>query len=193
MKSTRSKSRAGMTLLEVAICVSLLTLIIVPVFGVLLQSRQTTAESRHFALARSAIQSQIEQYKGIANQGETPFGSLAQTINAASTFVVPGLPRRAGGAPHGVVRVCLDENKQYFNATDAAYFGSAPFNQIDYPAYHQNLNGDDDSTTYETLSATPPTTYRVLPLRLEVYWGQETTPKIAVHAVIAPRSDFIRG
>ena len=34
--------------------------------------------------------------------------------------------------------------------------------------------------------------YRVLPVRLEVFWGRETTPKVTFDVVIAPRFNFRR-
>jgi hypothetical protein len=184
-----------MSLIEVVICMSLLVLIVLPVFSLLVSSRQSTSESRLYTVARAAAESRIELFKSQANAGETAFGALANTIiTTSSTFAVPGLPKRAGGGLAGRVQVCLDENKQFFTTADAPYF-VAPFDQVPYPAYHQNLNGDDDSTTYETLAATPvtSTTYRVIPIRVEVYWGLEAQPKVVITTVLGPRSEFIRG
>ncbi len=187
---TRSR---GMSMIEVVICMSLLVLIVLPVFSLLVTSRQSTSESRLYTIARAAAESRIELFKSQANGGEAAFGALANTIiTTSSTFAVPGLPSRPGGALAGRVHVCLDETKQFFTAADAPYFGAAPFNQVQYPAFQQDLNGNGG---FSALNATPVTntSYRVIPIRVEVYWGLEAQPKVVITTALGPRSEFIRG
>jgi len=194
-------ARAGLTLLEIMVTSSLLVLIVVPVYGLFFRSRQAVAEARYYAVARLAIEHQIERMRTAANEDEARFGRLAQFLTDAPTFTVPGLPRWVGGAANGRIRVCLDETQQFFADTAAAhddYFSRAPFTQVPSPSYQVDLDASGGAFT----ALTPAALYRVLPVRVEVFWGpdgltatdaRDMAPKVAIHAVIAPKTGFRRG
>ncbi len=184
----RTTSRAGLTLIEVAVTLGLVTLIILPVFGLLLTSRRSAGESRHYVVARAAAESRIEQLRAQGNAGDAEFAGLAQGILAAPTFVVPGLPPTVNGAPHGRVIVCLDETRQFFSGADGAHYGAAPWDAVPYPAFGVDLDASGGANVVPAGGA-----YRVLPIRVEIHWGREATPKVWLDAVIAPRSGFVRG
>lgn len=180
----RTESRRGVTLVEAAVSLGLISIVLITVFGVMARSRAAASESRFMTLGRMAAENQIEQYRATANLSQAAFGNLAQQILAAPTFNVPGLP---GPGPHGRVYVCLDETKQFFNATDHAYFGAAPFNQVAYPAFGLDLDASGDA------NAVPPAgLYRILPVRVEIRWGVEAAPKYSLNAVVSPKTRFAR-
>jgi Tfp pilus assembly protein PilV len=199
---TRLRSRDGLTLIEVAISLGLFALIVVPIYGLFLTSRQTVAESRHHMTARVGIENEIERMRSIANTDESPtvadFTDLASLLtNARPTFTVAGLPKWQGGAANGRIRVCLDETQQYFTNTAAThddYFGVAPFTQVPNPAFNLDL---DASGTFTVLPLSAQ--YRILPVRLEVFWGNAQSdptwdkPKVAITTMIAPKLNFRRG
>lgn len=184
----RRRARAGLTLIEVTITLGLVVLIIMPVFALLLTSRRSAGESRLYVVARAAAESRIEQLRAQGNVGDAEFAGLAQGILAAPTFAVPGLPPTASGAPHGRVIVCLDETRQFFTAADGAHYGSAPWNAVPYPAFGVDLDASGGANVVPAAGA-----YRVLPVRVEISWGREATPKVWLDAVVAPRSGFVRG
>lgn len=199
--------RQGLTLIEIAVSLSIFTLIVVPVFLLLISSRRTVAESRHAATARMAIEHQLERMRAIANVDPSAtavdFEDLAALLVGNPTFQVPGLPSWEGGPQQGVVYVCLDETKSFFTNDLALphddYFALPGWDQVPYPASQLNLDASFSGST-PTLSALGTSSrYRVLPVRVEVFWGQRATdptwhlPKIAVNAVIAPKTRFRRG
>jgi Tfp pilus assembly protein PilV len=198
----RSARTRGLTLIEVAISIGLFALIVVPIFGLFLSSRQSVAESRHHTTARVAIEHEIERMRSIANTDEAAtiadFTDLAALLtDARPTFTVAGLPSWQGGPANGRIRVCLDETAQYFTNTAADhddYFGAAPFTQVANPAYQLDL---DASGTFSALGVTAQ--YRILPVRLEVFWGSAQSdptwdkPKVAITTMIAPKLNFRRG
>ncbi|MCO5171207.1 MAG: hypothetical protein M9894_33300 [Planctomycetes bacterium] len=203
----RDRRRRALTLIEVAISLSLFVLLIVPVLALFMTSRRSVAESRHLATARLAIEHQLERMRAIANTGDgagtVGFPELAHVLTVNPTFTVPGLPPWQGG-PHGRIRVCLDETKEFFTDDSPEahddHFARPGWDRIPYPAFGLNLDASfapDRSPTFSAL--TPAATYRVLPVRVEVFWGNAATdpqwdvPKAAVNAVIAPKTGFRRG
>lgn len=201
------RGTAGLTLIEVAVSLSLFTLLIVPILALFASSRRSVAESRHHATARLAIEHQLERMRAVANTeptaGTVGFPELAQILTVNPTFAVPGLPTWQGG-PQGRVRVCLDETREFFadlspEAHDD-YFARPGWDRVPYPAFGLNLDASFTPDRTPTLSAlTPAAAYRVLPVRVEVFWGSAATdpqwnlPKLAVNAVIAPKTGFRRG
>lgn len=209
-------ARRGLTLVEVAISLSLLTLLIFPLYSLLFTSRQAVGDARHHQTARLAIEHQLERMRSLANADQgTTFAALATTLRANPTFTVADLPGWTGrtwtGSTNGRIRVCLDETKRWFANDEEEgagahddYFAAAPFDRIAYPttldpAAGTALNLDaslDLSTTPPTPTFTalaPTAAYRVLPVRVEVYWGAERSPRVAVNAVIGPKTNFRRG
>lgn len=158
---------------------SLMTLILVPMLGLVLSSRGVAAESRHYTLARTTAESHVERLKALANTDALAFANLATTINASPTFVVPGLPGRADGQPHGRITTVLDEND---------LDGVADANDVEMSLGGIDLDGNGSSTN--ALTAT--SAYRVLPVRVEVSWGREPEAKVVIDVVIAPRFGFRR-
>ena len=204
-----------MSLIEVVITTSLLTLLIVPIYGLLYQSRQTVAEGRYQSIARLAGEAQIERIRDIAQRSEEEFASLAGYLstNANARFNVPGLPKWGGAAAtenagdNGRIRVCLDETQQYWTSTGGAtnhddYFGLPAFSQIPYPAYQLDLDNSLKATGTAFANLTTGGNYRILPIRVEVFWGHrpisggdagDMAPKVVLNAVIAPKTHFRRG
>jgi type II secretory pathway pseudopilin PulG len=206
MKLLRSR-RQGLTLIEITVSLSLFTLIVVPVLLLLLSSRRTVAESRHAATARMAIEHQLERMRGIANVDPSAtavdFEDLAALLVANPTFEVRGLPAWQGGAQQGVVYVCLDETKPFFTndlpLPHDDYFALPGWDQVPYAASQLNLDASFSGATPTFTALGTSSSYRVLPVRVEVFWGQAGTdrtwnlPKVAVNAVIAPKTRFRRG
>lgn len=199
--------RRGLTLIEIAISLALFTLIVVPVFLLLFSSRKTVAESRHAATARMAIEHQLERMRAIASAEPSAtavdFEDLAALLVANPTFQVAGLPTWEGGAQQGVVYVCLDETKAFFTndlpLPHDDYFDLTAWSQVPYPASQLNLDASYSGSTPTLTALGTASRYRVLPVRVEVFWGHSAAdpgwniPKIAVNAVIAPKTRFRRG
>lgn len=199
--------RHGLTLLEITISLSLFTLTIVPVLLLLVSSRRTVAESRHAATARLAIEHQLERLRAIANvepsATEADFDDLAALLIDNPTFAVPGLPPWEGGPQQGVIYVCLDETKSFFTndlpLPHDDYFDLPGWDQVPYPASQLNLDASFSGSTPTFSALGPSSRYRVLPVRVEVFWGRPDAdpswnlPKIAVNTVIAPKTRFRRG
>ncbi len=205
-----------MTLIEVVITTSLMTLLIVPIYGLFYTSRQSVAEAKYHSAARLGAEHQIERIRAIGNIDEASFAGLAGQLVANPTFTVGGLPRwvnrtwssGAGDVTNGRIRVCLDERgaaeggSAVFTNADGSvthddYFATAPNDALPYPAFGMNL---DSSFNYAAVPPSPTLTslattsgYRILPVRVEVYFGQETTPKVAIEAMIGPKTNFRRG
>ncbi len=206
MTSLRSRRR-GLTLIEITVSLSLFALIVVPVLLLLLSSRRTVAESRHAATARLAVEHQLERMRAIANVDRSAtavdFEDLAALLVANPTFEVPGLPPWQGGAQQGVVYVCLDETKPFLTndlpLPHDDYFALPGWDQVPYPASQLNLDASFSGATPTLTALDTSSSYRVLPVRVEVFWGQAGTdrtwnlPKVAVNAVIAPKTRFRRG
>lgn len=199
--------RQALTLIEIAISLSLFTLIVVPVVLLLISSRRSVAESRHHATARLAIEHQLERMRAIAmvdpSATSVDFEDLAALLVANPTFQVPGLPAWEGGAQQGVVYVCLDETKSFFTndlpLPHDDYFALPGWDQVPYPASQLNLDASFSGSTPTFTALDTSSRYRVLPVRVEVFWGGRQTdptwhlPKIGVNAVIAPKTRFRRG
>lgn len=205
--SSQNRRGAGMTLIEVTVSFSLLTLLLMGVFGVMIQSRQVSGESRQHMVARVALEAQLERMRSIANESEASFAALATILINNPTFDVPGLPPfdpdGAGplaARPHGLVRVCLDETKEFFTSADGYYFGLPPFNDaVPYPAFGRDLDASERTGGGVVLTAlVPGSFYRVLPVRVEIGWGRGAPgavipPQLRVNTVIAPKRNFRRG
>lgn len=199
--------RQALTLIEISISLSLFTLIVVPVVLLLVSSRRTVAESRHAATARLAIEHQLERLRGIASADPSAtavdFEDLAALLVARPTFQVPGLPSWEGGAQQGIVYVCLDETRAFFTndlpLPHDDYFALPGHDQVPYPASQLNLDASFSGATPTFTALGTSARYRVLPVRVEVFWGHPSTdpgwnlPKIGVNAVIAPKTRFRRG
>lgn len=213
--------RSGLTLIEVVITTVLLTLVIVPIYGLLYQSRQSVAEGRYVSAARLAAEGQIERIRNIAQRSEGEFGALANylTINnsANARFNVAGLPRWRGqsttlypenGGNNGRIRIALNETQQYWpnvaggtNLNDD-YFSCANFTQVPYPAYQIDLDNSMKTTGVAWTNLPVTGSYRILPIRVEVFWGPrpingtdpgDMAPKVVLNAVISPKYKFRRG
>lgn len=168
-----------MTLIEVVISFTLLVLMVVPLFSVLVTSRQSAADARYYTAGRIGIETQVERLKALANVDEATFGSLAQQLIANPDFEVSGLPSRNPVGAHGRFTVFLDER----NLDGVA----------DADPLEMSLGGTDLNANGATNDVVPTTgLYRVLPVRLEVFWGLETTPKIVFDVILAPRFNFRR-
>lgn len=210
------RRRAGLTLIEVVITTCLLTLLIVPIYGLMYQSRQTVAEGRYQSIARLAAEAQVERLRDIATRSEEEFASLAQFLSTDATarFTVAGLPKWVGstatemGGANGRIRVCLDEDQQFWTNTPGAtnhddYFGCPPYTQVPYPAYQIDLDNSLKATGDAFGPVATGGNYRILPIRVEVFWGwqaatpgvaaRDMAPKLVLNATIAPKTHFRRG
>lgn len=206
--------RSGLTLIEVVITTSLLTLLIVPIYSLLYQSRQAVAEGRYQSIARIAAEAQVERFRDIAQRSEADFAALAGhlSVNANARFRVVGLPGWVGAAAaenagcNGRIRVCLNETQQFWTnvvgPTHDDYFSCAGFTQVPFPAFQLDLDNSLKATG--TAANNVPTTgnYRILPIRVEVFWGFRTisgtdardmAPKVVLNAVLSPKFHFRRG
>lgn len=165
-------SRRGLTLLEVAISLALLVGLLVPIYLLLVRAREHAGETRYQRLARAAAEHEVERMREVANRGGASFGTIPGVFDGRR-FAVPGLPPRRDGsaAPHGQVEVLLDES-----ATGVDLDGT-------------DLDGDGDFGN-DALPATA--RFRALPVRISVWWGTETTPKLVLDAVVAKRTDYLR-
>lgn len=200
----------GLTLIEIIISLSLFLLVVLPVALLLVGSRQTTTESRIYATARLAVEHQLERLRSIASvepssvAGVADFENLAALLTARPTFAVQGIPAWEGHADQGIIYVCLDETKQYFADDLAAlphddYFDRDGWRAVPYPAFGMNLDASFAAGVPTLTALGTGANYRVLPVRVEVFWGTSAMdagwdlPKIAVNAVIAPKTRFRRG
>lgn len=210
MQGTATRFR-GLTLLEVAISVTLLVVMILPLYLLMMRSRESVGQASHYRLARTAVESVIERMRAQANAADTgtnppsfetlvqvwaqPRASAPPWTNVLSIhprsgeaaqglpgnrFWVRGLPDRLVGGvvtPHGEV---------VFPTTPA--FPAAPTG-IDETIYGLDLDGDGGA-----LEPSIPVTgkYRVMPVRVRVFWGDSTTPKYEVEAIISKRSNYLR-
>lgn len=190
----RTRTR-GLTLIELVIAFAVFVLVLVPLLSLLVQSRQTAGESREAAIARLAIEDLVERIQARASSSPADFAALASDVAAAGglfepTYDVPGLPARAAGLRHVVVRVCLDETKAAFVAGDGAHYASgpwaaAPLNRC--PSGGIDLNCDGDASDADTSFD-----HFVLPLRIEVGWGRSAAPRLHQDVVVAPKRELIR-
>jgi hypothetical protein len=217
----RRGSRSGLTLIEVVITTVLLTLLIVPIYGLLYQSRQSVAEGRYMSVARLAAEAEVERIRGIAQRSEGEFAALATYLTNNPTFMVRGLPRWIGttlapyaaenGNNNGRIRVFLDEGpaatSQFLTNTGPVahdnYFACPPFTTVPNPAWQTDLDNSLKATGTAFAPVALTGNYRVLPIRVEVYWGHrplvagtnpgDLAPKVALNAVVAPKFHFRRG
>lgn len=185
----------GLTLIEIVIAFTLFVLVLVPLLSLLVQSRQTTGEAKEAAIARLAIEDLVERIQARASNSSADFAALASDVLAAGgsfepTYDVPGLPKRAGGLRHVVVRVCLDETKTAFGPADGAHYATAPWGASPLnrcPSGGIDLNGDGDAADTNTIFD-----HFVLPLRIEVGWGPTAAPRLHQDVVVAPKRELIR-
>lgn len=193
---TRIRTRTGgLTLLEIVIAFTLFVMILVPLLSLLVQSRQTTCESKEAAISRLAVEDLVERIQARASRAPADFAALASDVAAAGgafepTYDVPGLPPRAGGLRNVVVRVCLDETKTAFTNADGAHYASGPWSVAPLslcPSGGIDLNGDGDASDANTSFD-----HYVLPLRIEVGWGRTTAPRLHQDVVVAPKRELIR-
>lgn len=168
-----------MTLIEAVISFTLLILIVLPLFSLIVSTRQATADARFYTAARIAVEGEVERLKALANVDEATFGGLAAAIAANPNFEVLGLPSRAGGGAHGRMTVFLDERN---------LDGVADADPLEMNLGPTDLNANGATNDVVAANAL----YRVLPIRLEVFWGRETTAKVSFDVVIAPRFNFRR-
>jgi hypothetical protein len=193
--------QSGMSLIEVAVTIVLLTLTIFPIYTLLLSSRMAVSESRTYGVARVALDHQLERLQAMANESDTAFAGLSLYVANNPTFTIAGIPeyRDAVGAltPNGRMIRCLDEGKKRFTVAEGAYFASAPWNDPTSPLtvyptqtcvnpnlpaaslyLDANLTGTDlDSAdrngngVFNDDPLVDSDKYRLLPVRVECYWG----------------------
>jgi Tfp pilus assembly protein PilV len=117
-------ARAGFTLVEVGLALTVLVIAVVAVSATTARSHALRRQTRERALAQNAVRTMAEQIQALARRtiAESP-ESWSQDLVAAlsaggalgSTFEVRELTPAADGAPVGTIEVVTDER-----ATDAA-------------------------------------------------------------------------
>jgi type II secretory pathway pseudopilin PulG len=163
-------ARRGLTLLEVAISFALLITLLVPIYLLLVRSREHASDTRSRQLARAAAEHQVERMREATNRGA--FSTLPDVFGGYR-FAVPGLPPRKDGSgqPHGFVQVIVDESTVGLDLDGA------------------DSDGDGDARNDVLTSASR---YRALPVRVSIWWGVDPQPQVVLEAVIAKRTDYLR-
>lgn len=199
----RPHGESGLTLLEVAFSLALFALLIVPLYLLLVRSREQSSAGSHYRTARLAASTVVERMRAQANRTDTGSNSF-ETLAADWTpdwssgwvdvvmtdpngtadpetgnrFFVPGLPRRKDPAdpdgPHGVITFPITES------SGTVY--------IDESVYGLDLDASGASTDLLELDDK----YRALPVRVEVFWGPEDEPKFTIETVISKRDEYLR-
>lgn len=172
----------GLSLLEMAVAVSLLTVIVLSSMESLLNSLKLADDTDLSRIARQAAHNELERLRAV------DFALVAQDANGR-TFAVAELPPLSTNADHGVVTVFLDEDDLSSPVMPTGVLGFASGDD-EGEATNFDLDGDGDGT--ETLTNT--SRYRVLPVSISITWenGQGQAATYTLNAVLSPRTDFTR-
>jgi prepilin-type N-terminal cleavage/methylation domain-containing protein len=179
-RSRARGSRAGFSLLEITIAISVLTLALVGATGSMLAGNRLQRVNRESAVAEDAVRQVLESMRGsalattFARFNSTAADNPAGVVSPGATFAVEGLraPPEDGGAPVGsiVFPTILDggvlELREDF--VDA---------ELGMPA-DLNADGAIDDANHAG-------DYRVLPVRVQVRWvGVAGTRTLTVETVL---------
>ncbi|MEZ6188749.1 MAG: hypothetical protein R3F62_27570 [Planctomycetota bacterium] len=205
----RLRFKRALTLIEIAISLSLIALIILPIYFTMAKSRETVAQSSEYRMARLAVQTVVERMRAQASSasvGPNSFQSFAAdwtaappaplpvingggaaqlALPASSQYMIAGLPPRADNGPHVVVTIAttgasLDETFVYQASNDGGINTAA--------SAVVSLDDDDDSSGVAINGL-----YRAIPVTISVFWGTNVAqPKLTVTTLIAKPTDYMR-
>jgi len=182
-------ARAGFSLLEVVICMSILAIAIVGTGSAMLVSTHLNTRANHEALALAAAESKLAEIR------ESAFSGILGTFSG-QTFAVPGLPNPTGvvdqgeviiinsetpdeaaygrnlGVPDGGPGVDLNGNGRFTDALSGAAFGL-------------DIDGDGAYTTATVL----PASFKLIPVAVLVRWrSSEGIQRLQVVTAVVNRS-----
>lgn len=206
----------GLTILEIAISIGLLISMLLPLYLLLMRSRESVAQSSHYRLARTAVETVVERMRYQANSADVTavpgtdppsFETLVQVWGAQRSAAAPwanvfSIHARSGdfqGRPG---------NRFWVRGLPARQVAGVetPHGEIQFPttpAWPASPTGIDE-TIYGLdldgsglpLSANMPggalAKYRVMPVQVRIFWGPELTPKYSVTTMISKKANYLR-
>lgn len=209
-----SSTRRGLTLLEVAVSIGLLLTMLMPLYLLMMRSRESVSQSSHYRLARVAAETVIERMRAQANSADvTPTGSDPPSFE---TLVSVWAAQRSSSAPWANVFSVHPLNGDFQGRPGNRFFvrglptrlvGSTvtPHGEIVFPttpAWPASPTGIDETifgldldgngTIDAAMAGNVTGKYRVMPVTVRVFWGRETTPKYSVTTLISKRANYLR-
>lgn len=215
----RSRARSlgrALTILEVAVSIGLLITLLLPLYLLMMRSRESVAQSSSYRLARTAVETVVERMRSQANTADvTPVANVdppsfetlvqvwgAQRLPAAAPWTnVFSVHARSGdfqGRPGNrfwvrglparkIAGVDAPHGEIVFPTTPA---WPADPTGIDETIY--NLDLDGNGTVDAAMAGGVLAKFRVMPVQVRVFWGPEVTPKYSVTTIISKRANFLR-